>query len=389
MTENIFIPERIKVGFNPRNDTYTGKLAYVIYFDSKGVLRKEKSWNSWINSGNNSTFYPKDENGDYLKDENGCHIAEIDPIKEAAKNDRPEFDNEPTEGFVLNKKVGGDRYGWNPRQTYCRVYDPRGFEFEITIPNLLYILENTNSIVGKGLEGKFVYGWQGKDLVLIPEKSLEYEKMVSFTSLQAKNISTKELKEGILYRTKQSDTLIYVGKFHEYDKDQCSKNKKFWFYSPSSKLFIIRSDIKFLAESVNDNIVSDFAFILDELEHHSKYSPVDFEKCIFEIIEDPKEFLADNRNRNWLHSTLYSFKDPNGRFINFPNIGLDYLCVGRLDEKIAEIFKLDLSPYQRIYNRYGNDSRDKRALTLLEFIESQEGMYKITKVLQNNKIQKY
>lgn len=87
---SIYIPEKIKVGYQNRNDTYTKKLAYVIYYDEKGKLRKETSWNSW-----------RDE--------------KIEP---------DDFDNEPTRGFVLNKKVGGDRYGWNPRQTYTRVYDP-------------------------------------------------------------------------------------------------------------------------------------------------------------------------------------------------------------------------------------------------------------------------
>jgi hypothetical protein len=32
MRSNIFIPDRINVGFQERKDTYTGKLAYVIYF---------------------------------------------------------------------------------------------------------------------------------------------------------------------------------------------------------------------------------------------------------------------------------------------------------------------------------------------------------------------
>src|SRR5581483_10905297 len=123
----IFLPKRINVGYQKRTDTFTGKLAYVIYFDGKGKLRKETSWNSWRNK--------------------------------AIPNE--EFDNVPTEGFVLNKKVGGNKYNWNPRQTYSRIYDPRGFEFEITIPNLLYILENTNCIKGKGIEGKLVYGWEG------------------------------------------------------------------------------------------------------------------------------------------------------------------------------------------------------------------------------------
>lgn len=93
MNTNIFIPTKINVGFQERKDTYTGKLAYVIYFDEKGKLRKETSWQGW-----------RDE----------CIPNEI-------------YDNEPMEGFVLNKKVGGDRYGWNPRQTYTRVYDPSGF----------------------------------------------------------------------------------------------------------------------------------------------------------------------------------------------------------------------------------------------------------------------
>ena len=39
-----FIPKKIKVGYQDRDDTYTGKLAYVIYYDEKGKLRKENSW---------------------------------------------------------------------------------------------------------------------------------------------------------------------------------------------------------------------------------------------------------------------------------------------------------------------------------------------------------
>ena len=46
MKTAIFIPKKIKVGFNTRNDTYTGKLGYVIYHDGK-TWRKEVSWESW------------------------------------------------------------------------------------------------------------------------------------------------------------------------------------------------------------------------------------------------------------------------------------------------------------------------------------------------------
>lgn len=149
MNSSIFVPKTINVGYQNRSGTYTGKLAYVIYYDEKGKLRKEASWNSWRDDK-----IPNDE-----------------------------FDNVPTEGFVLNKKAGDYSTGWDHRHAYCRVYDPRGFEFEITIENLLYILENANCIKGKGLEGEFIYGWDGKDLVLMPVESPDYKQISEFNKI--------------------------------------------------------------------------------------------------------------------------------------------------------------------------------------------------------------
>lgn len=184
MKNSIFIPKIINVGYQNRSGTYTGKLAYIIYYDEKGKLRKENSWNGW-----------RDEN---------------------IPND--EFENVPIEGFVLNKKAGGDRYGWNPRQTYCRVYDPRGFEFEITIPNLLYILENTNCIKGKGLEGEFVYGWDGADLILMPVSSPDYKQIAAYNKIVHNNesIKARDLILGTTYLTKDNEEWIYMGRFETY-----------------------------------------------------------------------------------------------------------------------------------------------------------------------------
>jgi hypothetical protein len=111
MKNSMYIPKTIKVGYQKRTDTYSGKLGYVVYVDEKGKLRKEKSWNSWRDH----------------------------------KIDHSDLDNKPIEGFVLNRDVGGVRrsYGWNSRIEKVRVYDPRGFEFEISIPNLLFILQES------------------------------------------------------------------------------------------------------------------------------------------------------------------------------------------------------------------------------------------------------
>lgn len=184
MKSTIFMPKTIKVGYQQRQDTYTGKLAYVIYYDEKGKLRKEKSWSNWIDN----------------------------------KLETHEFENEPTSGFVLNKKVGDYDSGWNHRRGYCRVYDPRGFEFEITFENLLYILENADSIRGKGLVGEFVYGWDNTDLVLIPIESPDYKQLSEYSAKIQSNstLKAKDLVVGRTYLTKKKRNLVYLGKFPYY-----------------------------------------------------------------------------------------------------------------------------------------------------------------------------
>ena len=186
MKTNIFVPKKINVGFQNRKDTYTGKLAYVIYYDQKGKLRKEASWNSWRNQGIPNEVY----------------------------------DNEPMEGFVLNKKVGGveESWGWDVRKTYTRIYDPRGFEFEITVPNLLWILENCDCIKGKGLEGQFVYGWDGTELVLVPVESPDYKEIVKKNDIIHNNefIKAKDLVIGATYETLKGERYVYMGKYDEY-----------------------------------------------------------------------------------------------------------------------------------------------------------------------------
>ena len=196
---SIFVPKKVNVGFQNRKDTYTGKLAYVIYFDETGKLRKEPSWQGWRDKQIPNEIY----------------------------------DNEPIEGFVLNKKVGGDRYSWNPRQTYTRVYDPRGFEFEITIPNLLWILENYNCIKGKGLEGKFVYGWEGTELLLVPVESPEYKEIKEKSQIRNNNefIAVKDLIVGGTYETIEGEQYVFMGKFKPWDRE-C--NEYSWAYRSSS-----------------------------------------------------------------------------------------------------------------------------------------------------------
>lgn len=289
---SIYIPKKIKVGYQNRNDTYTKKLAYVIYYDEKGKLRKETSWNNWRDK-------------------------KIDP------ND---FDNEPTRGFVLNKKVGDySEYWGNHRQAYCRVYDPRGFEFEITINNLLYILENCDCLKGKGLDGEFVYGWDGKDLILIPVDSPDYKEIKIRTDKiqNGKRFKGKDLIIGATYLTKNEEKWVYMGRFDKWeiltnrfrkkwywssDEDRewefnlddtwvlfpndkntaykhVSKGKYYWFYTGHNNLsffqryyFETRKSIgDILIDCIDEKPSQNYAEYFDDLENnHFNYNPIDF-----------------------------------------------------------------------------------------------------------------
>lgn len=174
------IPEVLHVGFQSRSDTYTGQLGYVIYTDEKGVKRKETSWENWRNK-------------------------DINPLT---------INNVPTSGFVLNKGVGGARqsYGWNARNEYIRVFDPRGFEFEISVANLLFILQEATSTKGKGLEGDFVYSWDRKDLVLLPVDCAEYKSSTQYTELQSEKLDKSMFIPGRVFELKKTlDPYIYLG----------------------------------------------------------------------------------------------------------------------------------------------------------------------------------
>ena len=360
MKSNIFIPKKIKIGFNERNDTYTGLLGYVIYHDGK-TWRKENSWESWrfgyiseeeyeikkkenyvsrveqskkshqwyiersLTEKNKDDYYKRYVDmteEDFVKQQVGDYSTFSPNIGKISKNKGVipvEYTNEPLDGFVLNKKVGGYKSDWNFRQAYCRVYDPRGFEFEITIPNLLYILENANSIKGKGLEGKFIYGWDGKDLVLLPEEAPEYKEMVEFTENLSLKVSRKDLKVGGIYLTSSGEKVTFLAESPTYNDDNVKiGGNSLWFHNEGYYPFQTHS-ISTIKKYIGDN--PDIANLLDQLEKIEGYKPKN--TCIYTYVPYTLKQLSsikDNYYRNtvWIPSktkgkykqvTLYTVRD--------------------------------------------------------------------------------
>lgn len=356
MDDKIFIPKRINVGFREREDTYTGKLAYVIYYDQKNKLRKEVSWNSWRD-------------------------------KEIPNQ---EFENIPTEGFVLNKKAGGYATRWSFRQAYSRVYDPRGFEFEITIENLLYILENTNSIKGKGLEGEFVYGWSGGELILIPTASPDYKDLISYNSLlhTKSSVQSKELVIGATYLTKANESVIYMGKFPWW-KQETARRQKLWVHCSSefsdwepeideswtisnerfaykwvstsqyvfckeqklcdgtkSNIFVSKTKLSgFLLKALDDACVPHYSELMEELEHKKEYSPIDLTRT--EIIPYTLKEFKDVLRVCPRYKTFYN-KDNTTIYTH--NEGGYYKLQGEVSLEVIATFDATEAGIERMFN---------------------------------------
>lgn len=256
-SNRMIIPDNINVGYQNRDGTYTGKLAYVVYTDAKGVLRKEKSWKSWRDN----------------------------------KIESNTFTNEPTSGFVLNKGVGGTResYGWNPRNEYIRVFDPRGFEFEISVANLLFILQETTSTKGKGLEGEFVYSWDGADLVLLPTGSNEFKECSKYTDHQLGKVDKKDVVEGCSYLMKNMVKVIYLGRHDWYEQkyDYTSGGnfiefigKKHIFKSLEKGNYFIQNGFTRLAERLSNEVLPQYANDYEDFRNSIHASPSELVRIV-------------------------------------------------------------------------------------------------------------
>ncbi len=255
-------------------------------------MRKEKSWTKWRH--------------DKIKPE--------------------EFDNEPTEGFVLNKGVGGVRqsYGWNTRNEYIRVYDPRDFEFEISVANLLFILRECNCSRGKGLEGKFVYSWDANNLVLLPITAQDYKTSQEYTELHGKKVSAKDLIKGATYTTTKNQNYVYLDRFDRYRTyvepygygDDCTENKSkaksrcHVFWDVEAKRFYFPSSMNRFAVCTNEQPVSDYAHLVDEYYNSIYGTPV--KKLV--LIKAPKETKEEEEEEvQYRRPRTYTFKE-NGAF---------------------------------------------------------------------------
>lgn len=252
MHNQLYIPQKIVVGFQERSDTYTGKLAYVIYRDHTGKLRKEASWNGW-----------RDKDIETL-----------------------ELDNTPQDGYTFNKGIKRDAYYFGSGRSMIRVYDVRDFEFEISVPNLIGVLMHSD-VSKRDIVEKCVYAWSGTELILLPVNSVEYQESVKHTSKQGEKVSAKSLVVGHTYSIKKDSTtrVVYLGRFERWDRERfgdswsvCQvkkKDKKHVFIELNEHNHIhARDPASFIAYCESNEVHPDFASLMDKYYSTLESQPV-------------------------------------------------------------------------------------------------------------------
>lgn len=356
--ERLNIPETLKVGFNSRSDTYSGKLAYVTYINKKGDIAKETSWKGWID----------------------------------AKIDIETYENKPIEGFVLNRRAGGYKSGWNFRQTYCRVYDPRGFEVEISMENLLYILQECTSTKGKGLEGKFVYAWEGPTLILLPAESEDYKASTELQNKQEK-ITIKDLKVGASYKGKERDYLIYIGKMEWFlwdtkddksDRRSYCSDYKIWqevrrilmptFVDIKTREFVGYKNMAMLDYLIEENVIAsdEVETYIDNYKTTRAYRTQFVDKLTIGHKLDEWEDFKKRPYRGWGETFTLYYQRPGSDYIyvvyahknmsyqgmteyEYMNANTNYKMTMEERERVRDIFRTNATITYK-YEKYGTIS---------------------------------
>ena len=109
----------------------------------------------------------------------------------------------------------------------------------MSIANLLFILQECNAIKGKGLEGEFIYAWDGTELVLLPVTSNEYNECIEYTKNQITKITKKDMVEGCTYQMRDMKNVMYLGRHSWYTKEYNYRSSvKTYYLKPHGKKHI-------------------------------------------------------------------------------------------------------------------------------------------------------
>ena len=233
--KNLKIPTHHYVGFQARSSD-TVPLGFMTPDGTDAAATKRKGTvDSWASQGNRSYNH---STGQY---ETKKAIPSVS------------YENKKLTGFKLGKEVRHG-YGWGQGNVKWRIEDPRGFELEISSPNLAQIMLCTTIETGEILE-ECIWGRLGSENILIPVSSELYKNATVNTVRANRKVGLKDITPGDYVILQNGEEGVYLGSHFCFEdhgvRTQGSSDTKTGWY-PKRRFFmaqvedgkITRIDIK-------------------------------------------------------------------------------------------------------------------------------------------------
>lgn len=186
-SKSIKFPDKHYIGFQARPSHDEVPLGFMTPDGTdKAAIKRKETVDNWAKGGG---YFGRNEAQDKLPPQS--------------------FDNKPLIGFKLGRNVRHG-YGWGQGNVKWRIEDPRGFELEITSPNLAQIMGFCTIQEGEILE-ECIWARMGNENILVPVNSDVYENAIKNTERMAKSASLKDLKLGDSVVMHNGDAGIYYG----------------------------------------------------------------------------------------------------------------------------------------------------------------------------------
>lgn len=205
---------------------------------------KTSSRHEYIDTVDKAQFEKDNPTAKWIRDNthNPNHLNSMYEIPKVEDVDYKIYDNVPNEprfGFRITKSIsrGGS---WSGSNKVVRIEDPRGFELEISVDNLVKMMSMTTFIEGVCQE-ECVWGRDGANNVLLPVNSDPYKEAFATTEYRNKEaISLRDVNFGDTVELKKTEHFpglsgIYLGAYHVYSLQTLYKSKQLENYSWNRK----------------------------------------------------------------------------------------------------------------------------------------------------------
>lgn len=210
-----------------------------------------------------------------------------------------ELDNEPMIGFEVGRSIRRSG-GWNGSgASYVRVKDPRGFELEITIENLVMIM--TGNLIDNGeIMTECVWGRDGNRNILLPTNSEPYRASKQMAKSLSEVISLKEVKPGDTIKLLDGTEGVYLGGMHALYKESYYRRET--GLKVSNKRYVLREGDKLVGRTTLK--VSE---IVNKVE--KKLTSAEIETIVKDIVAKDPVACSDNAYTTSGHVKMWMCKE--------------------------------------------------------------------------------